>query len=106
MGEKTGEKLDLLDVMDDAARALLKDANGHTIEAAGDGSEPQPIDLKGRVAAFAAVTDWIVVKHKIRPEGAKASGIDGYRKRISGTPGSRARGGTDKTGSSDGEADS
>lgn len=74
----------LLDDMDAAARELLSSVNGITITVDGPGAEPQPIDIKGRIAAFAAVTDYLAVKHKIQPAGAKKNGLDGYRATING----------------------
>lgn len=74
----------LLDDMDKAAKQLLSSVNGITICADGPGAEPQPIDIKGRIAAFAAVTDYLAVKHKIQPAGAKKNGLDGYRATING----------------------
>ncbi len=80
---------DLLDDMDDAARALLKAVNGNTVEPTGDTAKTQPPDLKGRIEAFEAVTSYLAVKHKVQPTGAGKSGIDQYRDRING----RASGG-------------
>jgi len=74
----------LLDDMDAAAKQLLSSVNGTTITTDGPGAEPQPIDIKGRIAAFAAVTDYLAVKHKIQPAGAKKNGLDGYRTAING----------------------
>ena len=88
MTGKTG----LIDAMDAAAMELLKLGNGHTIGDPTSGEEPQPFDLKGRVAAFEAVTAYLAVRNKIEPPGAKSNGIDRYRNAINGsTPGRRAR---------------
>ena len=75
---------DLLEEMDAAARDLLKSANGVTVGEGREGETPQPVDIKGRIAAFEAVTTYLAVKHKIQPSGAGKNGIDRYRDRING----------------------
>ena len=85
-------KNDLLDDMDAAARELLKSVNPPTIAADGTAEAAQPIDLKGRVAAFDAVTAYLMVKHKIQPTGAQRNGLDKYRSAINGTSGRGNRG--------------
>lgn len=99
----------LMEEMEAAAVQLLKSVNGTTMEVGDSGGEPQPIDLKGRVAAFQAVTAFLAVKHKIEPEGAKSSGIDGYRRQIDGSAprrGARSQTGENYAGAPDGaEAD-
>ena len=75
---------DILTEMDAAARDLLKSVNGGTVEPVREGEAPQPVDIKGRIAAFEAVTNYLAVKHKIQPSGAGKNGIDRYRDRING----------------------
>jgi hypothetical protein len=100
---------DLLDEMDTAARDLLKSVNGSTVGEVREGEAPQPVDIKGRIAAFEAVTNYLAVKHKIQPAGVGKSGIDRYRDRINGgAPGSGAgrKGGKASGRAADTEADS
>ena len=78
------EKNDLLTAMDDAARELLKSVNVPTMEKGSEDEEAQPVDMKSRIAAFAAVTDYLAVKHKIQPTGASKNAIDRYRSAING----------------------
>ena len=75
---------DILDEMDAAAQGLPKAVNGTTMEPVREGETPQPVDIKGRIAAFEAVTNYLAVKHKIQPSGAGKNGIDRYRDRING----------------------
>jgi hypothetical protein len=86
------KKTALMDEMEAAAIELLKSVNGTTMTAGDSGDQPQPIDLKGRVAAFEAVTAFLAVKHKIEPAGAKSSGIDRYRRDINGSAAERRAG--------------
>jgi len=93
----------LLADMDAAARALLQFVNPSTIGEGEPAAEAQPIDPKGRVAAFQAVTAYLAVKHKIEPAGNGPSGIDRYSRQINGAAQRGARG---KAGSAgDGEGD-
>lgn len=92
---------DLLPDMDVAARELLKSVNGTTMTTGEEGQPPQPIDLKGRVAAFEAVTAYLAVKHKIQPAGVQRSGVDKYRDRINGRASGR---GADRGQAAAGEA--
>lgn len=96
---------DLLEDMDTAARELLKSVTDRTIGEAAPGADPQPVDLKGRIEAFEAVTSYLAVKHKVQPSGAGKNGIDRYRDRINGGA-SRSRAGRKGGAASNGSADS
>lgn len=97
----------LIAEMDIAATALLQSVNGHTMDTGETGSEPRPVDVKGRVAAFEAVTAYIAVRNKLKLEGAGPSGIDKLASRVrgSGAPGRGAggRSSASEGGNDDGE---
>lgn len=95
----------LIKAMDEAALGLLNAVNGTKTESP-PGETSQPVDIKGRTAAFQAVTAYLAVKHKIEPEGGKTSGIDKYRSAINGrTTGRGAGSSANQDGSAGTETD-
>lgn len=73
---KRHKKPELIDQIDKFGQSLIEAVESNNLVVPEEGGEPQKIAVKDKTQVFNALVRWILVRHKVWPEGKEESGLD------------------------------